>query len=552
LIALLAPYDKTGLGDLARGLVALGFEIVSTSGTLKHLHEAGVKARSVSELTGFPEILDGRVKTLHPAVHAGLLARRDKPEHLEELARHGLSGIDLVAVNLYPFRETVAKPDVTEDDALENIDIGGPAMLRAAAKNFPSVLVLVDPADYAEALDHLRTQDVPLEYRRRLAGKAFQHVASYDTAIAQYLRTITPTDETGSARPEALVGRAAVQRPDSDGALFPQQLTIALEKARDLRYGENPHQQAAVYRDDTPGPARGLLAAELLHGPDMSYLNYLDADAAWRTASEFDGPTVVIVKHATPCGVASHEDIAVAYERAYAGDEISPFGGIIAANGEVTWDMTEAMKGKRYDIIVAPGYEDRALERLKKRRDLRILRIADGDGGARTDRASALSAAAPPSSNAPEYRTIAGGMLAQTTDTRRASNLDLKVMTKRTPTATELEDMRFAWAALKHVKSNAIVVAKDRASVGIGCGQPNRLWATQHALEHAGERAKGAVLASDAFFPFARGDGVEDACKAGVTAIIQPGGGVRDVEAVEVCDDYGVAMVFTGTRAFRH
>jgi len=529
LIALLAPYDKTGLADLARGLVALGFDIVSTSGTLKHLQEEGVKARSVSELTGFPEILDGRVKTLHPAVHAGLLARRDRPEHLDELTRQGLQAIDLVAVNLYPFRETVARPDVTEDDALENIDIGGPAMLRAAAKNFPSVLVLVDPADYAEALDHLRTKDVPLEYRRRLAEKAFQHVASYDTAIAQFLR-----------------GQEEGPRTESK---FPQQLTIALDRGANLRYGENPHQQAAVYRDDTPGPPRGLLAAELLHGLDMSYLNYLDADAASRTASEFDDATVVIVKHATPCGVASHEDIAVAYQHAYAGDEISPFGGIIAANREVTWDMTEAMKGKRYDIIVAPAYEDSALERLKKRRDLRILQIADS---ARPDRASAPSADAARSRNTPEYRTITGGMLAQTPDTRRASDLDLKVMTKRAPTATELKDLRFAWAALKHVKSNAIVIAKDSATVGIGCGQPNRLWATQHALEHAGERAKGAVLASDAFFPFARGDAVEDACKAGITALIQPGGGVRDGEAVEVCDEYGVAMVFTGTRAFRH
>jgi phosphoribosylaminoimidazolecarboxamide formyltransferase/IMP cyclohydrolase len=270
----------------------------------------------------------------------------------------------------------------------------------------------------------------------------------------------------------------------------------------------------------------------------MSYLNYLDADAAWRAATEFDDPTVVIVKHATPCGVASHDDIAAAYERAYAGDEISPFGGIIAANREVTWDMTEAMKGKRYDIIVAPAYEDTALERLKKRRDLRILRIKE-QGTVNKEQGV-------------DYRSIAGGILAQTPDTRRAGDLELKVMTKRAPTATELEDLRFAWTALKHVKSNAIVVAKDRAAVGIGCGQPNRLWATQHALEHAGERAKAAVLASDAFFPFARGDAVEDACKAGVTAIIQPGGGVRDEEAVEVSNDYGVAMVFTSTRAFRH
>jgi len=529
MIALIAPYDKAGAADLARGLVALGFDVISTSGTLKHLTEAGVPARSVSDLTGFPEILDGRVKTLHPAVHAGLLARRDKPEHLDELARQGLSKIDLVAVNLYPFRETVSRPEVTLEDALENIDIGGPTMLRAAAKNFTSVLVLVAPADYDEAIERLRKENAPLDYRRRLAEKAFQHVASYDTAIAQYLRSQEPEDSN----------------------LFPAQLTIALKKAVDLRYGENPHQKAAVYRLDTAGAPVGVLAAEQLHGVEMSYLNYLDADAAWRAASEFDEPAVVIVKHATPCGVAAHEDIAVAYERAYAGDEISPFGGIIAANREVTWDMTEAMKGKRYDIIIAPGYADAALERLKKRRDLRILRIADG-ADTRTDRPSDLSADAPGSAEAPEYRSISGGILVQTPDTGAAGELDLRVMTKRAPTATELDDLRFAWTALRHVKSNAIVLAKERATVGIGCGQPNRLWATQHALEHAGKRAKDAVLASDAFFPFARGDAVEDACKAGITAIIQPGGGVRDEEAVEVCNDYGVAMVFTATRAFRH
>ena len=523
MIALIAPYDKTGAADLARSLIDLGFEIVSTSGTLKHLTEAGVPARSVSDLTGFPEILDGRVKTLHPAVHAGLLARRDKPEHMDELARQGLATIDVVAVNLYPFRETIAMPGATEDGALENIDIGGPTMLRAAAKNFPSVLVLVDPTDYDEALERLHTlhgsqsrlQGIPLDYRRHLAEKAFQHVASYDTTIARYLRSEGP-----GAREE-----------------FPSQLTIGLDKAADLRYGENPHQTAAVYRDDTPGTSQGLLAAELLHGLDMSYLNYLDADAAWRAATEFEEPAVVIVKHAAPCGVASHEKIDIAYQRAYEGDEISPFGGIIAANREVTWEMTEAMKGKRYDIMIAPGYDDRALDRLKKRRDLRILQIPN---------TYHLSP------NTLEFRTIAGGILAQTPDIRRASDLDLKVMTKRAPTAAELEDLRFAWSALKHVKSNAIVLAKDRATVGIGCGQPNRLWATQHALEHAGGRAKGAVLASDAFFPFARGDAVEDACRAGVTAIIQPGGGVRDEEAVEVCNEYGVTMVFTGTRAFRH
>jgi phosphoribosylaminoimidazolecarboxamide formyltransferase/IMP cyclohydrolase len=514
-IALLAPYDKTGIVEFARGLTELGFELVSTSGTTRHLAEAGVAVRQVSDLTGFPEILDGRVKTLHPVVHGGILARRDKPEHVQALESQGIAAIDVVAVNLYPFRETIARDDVTLEEALENIDIGGPAMIRAAAKNHPHVLPLVDPADYEQALAQLRAASSTDDghFRRALAAKAYQHVSAYDTAIASYLRAGEP--------------------------LFPPELTIGLRKAADLRYGENPHLRAAVYCEDTPGPTSGLLGAEQLHGVEMSYLNYLDADAAWRAATEFDSPTVVIVKHATPCGIASHDHIAVAYARAYQGDEISPFGGIIAANREVTWDMTEEMKGKRYDIIVAPAYEDSALDRLKKRRDLRILRIE----GARSQEQGTPSL---------EHRSILGGMLVQTPDTLRASDLDLRVVTKRAPTATELKELRFAWSCVKHVKSNAVVVARDHATVGIGCGQPNRLWATQHALQHAGEHAEGAVLASDAFFPFARGDAVEDACKAGITAIIQPGGGVRDDEAAEVCDEYSVAMVLTGVRAFRH
>jgi len=517
MIALLAPYDKTGLKELALGLAELGFDIYSTSGTQRYLMEAGLTAHSVSTLTGFPEILDGRVKTLHPAVHGGILARRDKPEHLAELQSNALRPIDVVCVNLYPFRETVARPDVSIEEALENIDIGGPTMLRAAAKNHPSVTVLVDPADYQEAVERLgasRDGSNSVEYRRKLAAKAFQHVASYDTAIARYLRI----DEA-----------------------FPEQLTIGLEKTASLRYGENPHQPAALYRLDEPGPLRGLPAAEQLHGLDMSYLNYLDADAAWRAGGEFDEPTVVIVKHATPCGIASHADVAVAYQRAYDCDPISPFGGIIAVNRAVTWDMTEAMRGKRYDVIVAPGYEEGALERLRKRRDLRILQVELEDERWKTEDEMQL-----------EYRSIGGGILAQEPDRRRAGDLEIRVSTRRAPTSEELEDLRFAWTALKHVKSNAIVVAKGRATVGIGCGQPNRLWATQYALEHAGERARGAVLASDAFFPFARGDAVEAVCRAGVTAIIQPGGGAKDEEAVEVCDEYGVAMVFTGTRAFKH
>lgn len=519
--AILAPYDKAGLDVLARGLAEAGFTIYSTSGTLKYLAEAGITARSISEMTGAPEMLGGRVKTLHPKVHGGILARRDLPEHLAELDQHGIEPIDLVCVNLYPFRQTIAREDVTEALALENIDIGGPTMLRAAAKNFPSVIVLTDPADYDDALAQLQAGDVSLGYRRTLAAKAFQHVAAYDTMIARYLRR-NPAD------PEALEG-------------FPAELTVGLDLVAETRYGENPHQRGAVYRDPMPGAPAGIPGAELLHGMAMSYLNYFDADAAWRMAIDFDDPAVVIVKHATPSGIACHQDVAVAYQRAYDSDTISPFGGIIAVNRPVTWDMTEAMKGKRYDIIIAPGYEDAALERLQKRKDLRIIRTQSAD-----------------STPSPlEYRSILGGMLVQTPDTMRGEDLQPKVVTKRAPTDAELAELRFAWTCVKHVRSNGVVITRDRATIGIGTGQPNRLWPTQQAIERArtGEgrdRIKGAVMASDAFFPFAKGDAVEDACKAGISAIIQPGGGARDEEAIEVCDQYGVAMVFTGVRAFRH
>ncbi|MEK7248655.1 MAG: bifunctional phosphoribosylaminoimidazolecarboxamide formyltransferase/IMP cyclohydrolase, partial [Chloroflexota bacterium] len=348
--------------------------------------------------------------------------------------------------------------------------------------------------------------------------RAFQHVAAYDTMIARYLRVLRgPQDERGE---------------------FPSELTVGLDLVAETRYGENPHQRGAVYRDPTPGAPSGVPGAELLHGMAMSYLNYFDADAAWRMAIDFDEPSVVIVKHATPSGIASHEDVAVAYQRAYHCDPISPFGGIIAVNRPVTWDMTEAMKGKRYDIIIAPGYEDSALERLRKRKDLRIIRTHGAD------RAEALSLL--------EYRSILGGMLVQTPDMTRGEDVDPQVVTKRAPTDAELAELRFAWTCVKHVRSNGVVIAKDRATIGIGAGQPNRLWPTQQAIERAGDKIRCAVIASDAFFPFAKGDAVEDACKAGIAAIIQPGGGARDEEAIEVCDQYGVAMVFTGVRAFRH
>ncbi|MEX0801052.1 MAG: bifunctional phosphoribosylaminoimidazolecarboxamide formyltransferase/IMP cyclohydrolase [Dehalococcoidia bacterium] len=536
MIAIISVFDKTGVKEFALNLAELGFDIYSTGGTQRHLAEAGLPVHSVAALTGFPEMLEGRVKTLHPMVHAGILARRDHPEDMEELARSEVQPVDLVCVNLYPFVETVARlgpmpslagglPPALEE-ALENIDIGGPAMLRSAAKNFPSVIVLVDPADYDDTLDRLRMEQAPLDFRRRLAEKAFQHVASYDTAVARYLRS------SPAAHPELVEG-------------FPERMTIALTKSLDLRYGENPHQRAALYREegDEAGET-GIVGAERLHGLELSYINVLDADAAWQAVWEFGASTVAIVKHANPCGIATHQDIAEAYRRAFASDPVSPFGGIIAANRPVTAAMVEAMKGMRFDVIVAPEYEDEALERLKKRKDIRILRMEQGSGNKEQDRRSAALDL--------DYRRVAGGLLVQEADRYPDAQLEMKPVTKRAPTDAEAADLLFAWRAVKHVKSNAIVVARDGATVGIGGGQQNRKTPVELALALAGDRAKGAALASDAFFPFARDDAVEMACRAGITAIIQPGGAMRDDEAIEVCDEYGAAMVFTGVRHFRH
>jgi phosphoribosylaminoimidazolecarboxamide formyltransferase/IMP cyclohydrolase len=510
--AIISVSNKTSVVDFARGLTELGFEVYSTGGTHKALAEAGVAVTSVSKLTGFPEILDGRVKTLHPAVHGGILARRDRPSHLEELANSGIEAIDLVAVNLYPFVETVTKPGVTLDDALENIDIGGPTMIRAAAKNFPHVLVLVDPTDYGPLLDLLRGGGVPLEERRRLALKAFQHVASYDTAIAQYLRV-----------EEA----------------FPQQLTVSLSKLFDLRYGENPHQQAAVYREESVlwgGRTWGIVAAEQLHGKALSYNNFLDADAAWRAALDFAEPTAVVVKHTNPCGLACHQDLAEAYRRALSGDPVSAYGGIVAVNRELTGETAEEIGKTFYEIVIAPAFSEEALTILQKKKNLRLLQL---DEEAAVSRATAL-----------EYRRVSGGFLAQEPDAYLDDAIELKVVTKRAPSEEELADLRFAWKVVKHVKSNSIVVVKDRTLLGMGAGQPNRVTSVHLALRRAEERAGGAVLASDAFFPFP--DGVELAADGGVTAVIQPGGSIRDQEVIEAADARGMAMVFTGIRHFRH
>jgi phosphoribosylaminoimidazolecarboxamide formyltransferase/IMP cyclohydrolase len=517
--AILAPHDKTGLAGFARGLHELGVELFATGNTYRVLRESDLPARQVSDLTGFPEILDGRVKTLHPGVHGGILARRDRPEHLAALGEHGLAPIDLVVCNLYPFQETVANPEVTLEEAIENIDIGGPAMLRAAAKNFQHVLAVIDPADYNDVLDALRTNAATAEWRRKLAIKTFQHVALYDTAIAAFLR--------------------------GDEDPFPDELTLAYTKRGELRYGENPHQLAALYRrvDPLARDAQGIAAGRQLHGKEMSYVNILDADAAYACACDFDAPTAVIVKHMTPCGIASRQDPAEAFALAFAADPISAFGGIIAINRPVDEALAAAIRETKHptsgqrlfvEIIVAPAYSEGALALLQKSRDLRILQVPPVDMRAR----------------AWEYHGVVGGMLVQEYDRPSADPGELRVLTKRPPTPDEMRDLRFAWRCVKHVKSNAVVVVRDCAMIGMGAGQPNRVTSARLAVQAAGAQAKGAVSASDALIPFP--DTVEVCAEAGITAIIQTGGSIRDEESVAMCDARGMAMVATGVRHFRH
>jgi phosphoribosylaminoimidazolecarboxamide formyltransferase/IMP cyclohydrolase len=513
--AILSVSDKVGLVEFALGLEGLGFELFSTGGTKKALLEGGVSVRSVSDLTGYPEILDGRVKTLHPAVHGGILARRKLADHIAEVERNQIGLIDLVAVNLYPFKQTVARADVTQDEALENIDIGGPTMIRAAAKNFPDVVVVVDPTDYGSILEELRAGGVGHESRQNLSQKAFQHVAAYDTAIAQYL----------------LRGREG----------FADVTTISLKKVNDLRYGENPHQKAAFYVDDVAGDTvSGVGGAEQLWGKELSFNNILDADAAWNAAQDFEAPTVSVIKHTNPCGLASNEDLAEAYRRAFSADTVSAFGGIVALNRPVDKATAEEITKIFFEVIIAPGYEEEALEVLKQRRDVRILLMGLQQAGSAGDT----------SVSGLDFRRVGGGMVVQTPDRFPERDLKLRTVTSREPTDGELKDLLFAQRAVKHVKSNAIVLAKDSMLLGMGAGQPNRVTSVKLALEKAGEGAFGSVLGSDAFFPFP--DGVELAGAAGVTAIIQPGGSVRDEDAIKVANEHNMAMVFTGVRHFKH
>ena len=511
--AIISVSDKSGVTDFAQELSQLGFEILSTGGTKKALAAAKVPVKSVSDITGFPEILDGRVKTLHPMVHGGILANRKIAAHMKELAKHKIGEINLVAVNLYPFVQTVSKEGVTIDEALENIDIGGPTMIRASAKNFPSVIVVVDPADYPLVLEKLKGGGLDLAERKRLAQKAFQHVAIYDTAISQYLRR------------------------DTEG--FPEEMTVALKKRYGLRYGENPHQQAAFYAEPTVGAAEsGITWAEQLGGKALSFNNILDADAAWGAVTDFAAPTVAVIKHTNPCGLASYDDIAEAYRRAFSGDSVAAFGGIVASNRKVTLAMAEAMKPVFYEIVIAPEYEPEALKLLQRKKDLRILvaKLPPGYGKALPGYL--------------DFRRVKGGFLVQDSDSLPEDKVELKTVTKRQPTADEIKDLLFAWRAVKHIKSNAIGLAKDKTLLGMGAGQPSRIISAQIAIEKAGDKVKGSVLASDAMFPFP--DVVEAAAKAGVTAIIQPGGSIRDEDSIKAADAHNMAMVFSGVRHFRH
>ncbi len=511
--AILSVFDKTGLVDFARGLAKLTVEIFSTGGTKGTLKEAGVPVHSVSDITGFPEILDGRVKTLHPAVHGGILAKRNIKDHMTQLAEKSIEPIDMVVVNLYPFLKTIARAGVTLDEALENIDIGGPTMIRAAAKNFPDVIVVVDPADYGTILEALTKGRVDMELRRKLAQKAFQHVAYYDTAITQYLLG----DEKG----------------------FPEVMTIALKKRGDLTYGENPHQQAALYEEESlKKPKASLISSKQLGGKDLSFNNILDLDSALNAVIDFSMPTVAIIKHNNPCGLCSHNDLAEAYRRALAGDPIAAFGGIIASNRIIDIAAAREIDKTHYDAIIAPGYADEALALLKRKKDLRII---------------SLDTEISPLKGVPPYwdfRRVRGGLLGQTWDYITDKELVPRTVTRREPTPEERKDLFFAWQAVKLIKSNAIVLARDNTLLGMGAGQPSRVVSVELALKKAEERARGSVLGSDAFFPFA--DGVELAAKGGVTAIIEPGGSVRDEEAIEMANKYNMAMLFTGVRHFRH
>lgn len=511
--ALISVSDKTGLVPFARRLTAAGVEIISTGGTAASLKEAGISVIGISDVTGFPEIMDGRVKTLHPNIHGGLLAVRDNESHMRQLKELNIGTIDLVVVNLYPFKETIAKPGVTYAEAIENIDIGGPTMLRSAAKNHQFVSVVVDPADYEQVAGEIEAAgDTTLETRRRLAAKVFRHTAAYDALIAGYLN-------------------------ETVGEVFPENLTVTYEKVQDLRYGENPHQRAAFYQEPLHGRA-AVSRAEQLHGKELSYNNINDADAALAIVREYAEPAVVAIKHSNPCGVGIGTDIREAYQKAYDADPVSIFGGIVAANRPIDEATALLMKETFLEIILAPDFTQEALDILKEKKNLRLLRLPS------------IAETQPQKTAVLRVAPVAGGALVQDCDLKQLTDEEIRVVTDREPTEGELAQLKFAWKVVKHVKSNAIVLARDNMTIGVGAGQMNRVGAAKIAIEQAGDKAQGAVLASDAFFPMP--DTVEAAAKAGITAIIQPGGSVRDQDSIDACNRFGIAMVFTSVRHFKH
>ena len=518
--ALVSVHDKTGIAEFTRALAQAGVEVVSTGGTARLLRESGVKVREVAELTGWPEMLGGRVKTLHPKVHGGILFRRNRPEDADETRKHGIAPVDLVVVNLYPFEATASRAGVSAEDLIENIDIGGPAMVRSAAKNFESVAVVTDPGDYASLLGEFSERhDWSLQTRLALARKAFAMTARYDSLIATELERLSVSDDA------AILG----ERPE-----FPAQLHLELSRHAALRYGENPHQKSALYIPSGV-PASGLAGARQLQGKELSYNNLVDLDAAWSLAQEFADPACAIVKHNNPCGTAEQKTLAEAYRLALACDPISAFGGVLAFNR--TMDAETAAEAAKLFIecILAPGYDSAALDALAGKKNLRLMQM-----GALPRETKLLW----------DLKRISGGILVQDPDTLTITESDLKVVTKRQPSREELRDLLFGWKIAKHVKSNAIVFARAGRTLGIGAGQMSRVDSVKIAVLKAREPLAGSAVASDAFFPFS--DGVEEAARAGATAVIQPGGSVRDAEVVAAADRLGLAMVFTGARHFRH
>lgn len=506
--ALISVSDKTGVVEFARALTELDYEIVSTGGTAKALQAAGVAVTGISDVTGFPEILEGRVKTLHPSVHGGILAK-GTPEHMAVLAEHNIKPIDLVVVNLYPFQATVAKPDVTIEDAIENIDIGGPTMVRSAAKNHDRVGIVVNPARYDSVIAELKESgELSLQTKRLLALEAFQHTAQYDAAISHYLSGAFGADP------------------------FSGEIAFGGQKIQELRYGENPHQKAAFYRSGIP--TSGTVAnAKQLHGKELSYNNIVDVDAAWKLVNEFAQPAAAIIKHTNPCGTAIGETLSEAYRRAYEADSVSAFGGIIAVNRPMDKATAEQIVTTFMEAVIAPSFSEESLEILKTKKNLRLLEIGEKVPN-----------------NELWIEKVSGGFLLQEMDNHNLKAEDLQVVTEKVPTEEQLKELIFAWNIVKHVKSNAIVVTKDGQSLGVGAGQMNRVGSANIAFTQAGEKCKGAVLASDAFFPFR--DTIDAAAAAGITAVIQPGGSVRDQESIDACNEHGIAMVFTGVRHFRH